>query len=476
MQKSQDIFQYVAQEKIEMVDLKFVDLFGRWHHLTIPVSQFNEKTLTKGVGFDGSSVPGFKSLESGDMVLIPDLNTALIDRFWQPKTLSLICNAAEADTLNFFNNDPRFMAQRAEEYLKQTGIADVSYWSPEFEFYIFDHITYASVINLAFYQIDSEEADWNSGSNDEQNLGHKIPRQGGYHAIPPLDNLYNLRAEMVQRVEECGIPVRYHHHEVGGPGQSEIEIGRHPLTQAGDDTMLIKYLIKMAAREHKKTVTFMPKPLYNEAGSGMHIHIQLFKDEKPIFYDAQGWAGLSQTALYFIGGILKHSPALLAFTNPSTNSYKRLVPGFEAPIKLIYGLANRSAAIRIPKYANTPETKRFEFRPPDATCNIYLALVALLLAGLDGIQHEIDPEAAGYGPYDENVFKLPNFQRDQIRSLPLSLREALMELENDHQFLLKGDIFSEKLIQTWIESKMQLEYNEVRNRPHPYEMNLYYDV
>ncbi len=476
MQKSKDIFQYVAQEKIEMVDLKFVDLFGRWHHLTIPVSQFSEKVLTEGVGFDGSSVPGFKSLESGDMVLIPDLTTALIDRFWRPKTLSLICNAAEADTLKFFTNDPRFMAQRAELYLKQTGIADVSYWSPEFEFYIFDHITYASDINLAFYQIDSEEADWNSGSNEEQNLGHKIPRQGGYHAIPPLDNLYNLRAEMVQRVEECGIPVRYHHHEVGGPGQSEIEIGRHPLTQASDYTMLIKYLIKMAAKEHKKTVTFMPKPLYNEAGSGMHIHIQLYKASQPIFYDAQGWAGLSQTALYFIGGILKHSPALLAFTNPSTNSYKRLVPGFEAPIKLIYGLANRSAAIRIPKYANTPDTKRFEFRPPDATCNIYLALVALLLAGLDGIQQKIDPEGAGYGPYDVNVFKLPSSQRDLIRSLPLSLREALVELEKDYAFLLKGEIFSEKLIQTWIESKMNFEYNEVRNRPHPYEMNLYYDV
>jgi len=477
MQKEmQDIFDFVKQEKIEIVDLKFIDLYGRWHHLTIPISQFKEDIFKKGVAFDGSSIPGYKSLESGDMVLIPDISTKLVDKFWEQRTLSLICTAAEADTLEPFKNDPRNIAIAAEKLLLETGIADVSCWSPEFEFYIFDHITYANDINMAFYRIDSEEADWNTASDEQQNLGHKIPRQGGYHAIPPLDNLYNLRAGMVREIEACQIPVRYHHHEVGGPGQSEIEVGHHPLTRAGDVTMIVKYIIKMMAKEHQKTVTFMPKPLYNEAGSGMHIHMHLFKDNRPVFYDEKGWAGLSQLALHFIGGILKHGPSLLAITNPSTISYKRLVPGFEAPLKTIFGLANRSAAIRIPKYANTPETKRFEFRPPDATCNIYLALSALLLAGIDGAKKKIDPTKEGFGPYDINIFRLPKEEQDKIRSLPLSLKEALDELKKDHDYLLQGNVFTKELINTWIDHKLYHEFNEVRNRPHPYEMNLYYDV
>ena len=472
----QDIFKFVEDHKIEMIDLKFCDLPGRWHHITVPRSQFNEDLFKKGIAFDGSSIAGFKSLESGDMVLIPDVSNLRIDEFWDQKTLCLICSAAEADTATPFKNDPRVIANKAEQYLRETGIADTSYWSPEFEYYIFDHITYASDINLAYYQIDSEEADWNSGSNEHQNLGHKIPRQGGYHAIPPLDHLYNLRAEMVRRIEKIGVPVRYHHHEVGGPGQSEIEIGHHSLSEIGDITMLIKYIIKMTAKEFDKTVTFMPKPLYNEAGSGMHFHLHLRKNKKNLFYDKNGWAQLSDMAMYFIGGILKHGPALLALTNPSTISYKRLVPGFEAPIKAIYGLANRSAAIRIPKYANTEETKRFEFRPPDATCNIYLALAAILLAGIDGVKNKIDPVKEKFGPYDSNVFKLPKKKLDKIKSLPLSLKEALDELTKDHEFLLQGDVFSQELIETWIDVKMSREFNEVRNRPHPYEMNLYYDV
>jgi len=281
---------------------------------------------------------------------------------------------------------------------------------------------------------------------------------------------------MVKTIEDCGIPVKYHHHEVGGPGQSEIEIHHHPLLEAGDVTMLVKYLIRMVANNFKKTVTFMPKPLYNEAGSGMHIHLHLFKNNKPLFYDKNGYAGLSELALFFIGGILKHGPALLAFTNPSTNSYKRLVPGFEAPVKAIFGLANRSAAIRIPKYANTPETKRFEFRPPDATSNMYLALSAMLMAGIDGIKNKIDPIKEGFGPYDINVFTLPKAELEKIKSLPTSLFEALEALKKDHAFLLEGDIFSEQLIETWTDYKIQNEYNEVRNRPHPYEMSLYYDL
>lgn len=475
-QRIRETLAYASQKNIEMIDLKFCDLFGRWHHLTIPVSQFDETVFTKGVAFDGSSIPGFKKLEAGDMVLVPDIDTMLIDKFWEQPTLSFICSAYEADSLTLFKNDPRNVAYRAEQYLRSTGIADTSLWSPEFEFYIFDSITYMNDINLAFYRIDSEEADWNSGVEEEQNLGHKIPRQGGYHAIPPLDNLFNLRAKMVQYIEECGIPVRYHHHEVGGPGQSEIEIHHHPLLKTGDVTMTVKYIVRMVANRHNKTVTFMPKPLYNEAGSGMHIHVQLWKNGQNLFYDEQGYAGLSQIALYFIGGVLKHGPALLALTNPSTISYKRLVPGFEAPVKAIFGLANRSAAIRIPKYANTPETKRFEFRPPDATCNIYLAITALLMAGIDGVIHQIDPIKEGFGPYDINIFNMPKAEQDKIKSLPASLKEALDALADDHDFLLAGEIFSEQLIETWIDYKLNKEFNEVRRRPHPYEISLYYDV
>ncbi len=475
-QKTKEALEFAKKNSIEMVDLKFCDLFGRWHHLTIPVSQFDESVFAQGVAFDGSSVPGFKKLEAGDMVLIPDADTLLIDRFWNQKTLSFICSAYEADTLELFKIDPRNVAYRSEQFLRETGIADESLWSPEFEFYIFDHITYVNDINLACYQIDSEEAEWNTDAEEEQNLGHKIPRQGGYHAIPPLDNLYNIRAKMVQYIEQCGIPVRYHHHEVGGPGQSEIEIHHHPLLKAGDVTMMIKYIIRMVANKNNKTVTFMPKPLYNEAGSGMHIHLQLWKDGKNLFYDETGYAGLSQLALNFIGGILYHGPALLAFTSPSTISYKRLVPGFEAPVKAIFGLANRSAAIRIPKYANTPETKRFEFRPPDATCNIYLAISALLMAGIDGMKKKIDPTKEGFGPYDINIFKIPKSEQEKIKSLPTSLKEALDALLADHKFLLEGGIFSEQLIETWIDHKLNKEFNEVRSRPHPYEISLYYDV
>lgn len=475
-QNTTEVFKFAEEQNIEAVDLKFCDLFGRWHHITIPVSQFDESVFTKGIAFDGSSVPGFKKLEAGDMVLLPDVRTMLIDKFWEQKTLSFICSAYEADTRELFKNDPRNVAYRAEQYLKETGIADKSLWSPEFEFYIFDSITYINDINLACYRIDSEEADWNSGIEEEQNLGNKIPRQGGYHAIPPLDNLYNLRAKMVQYIEQCNIPVRYHHHEVGGPGQSEIEIHHHPLLEAGDVTMMIKYIIRMVANKNHKTVTFMPKPLYNEAGSGMHVHIQLWKEGKNLFYDENGYAGLSKTALHFIGGVLKHGPALLALTNPSTISYKRLVPGFEAPVKAIFGLANRSAAIRIPKYANTPETKRFEFRPPDATCNIYLAISALLMAGIDGIKKKIDPTNEGFGPYDVNIFSIPKSEQDKIRSLPTSLKEAVDALANDYKFLLEGDIFSEQMIESWVDQKLNKEFNEVRSRPHPYEISLYYDV
>ena len=473
---AKEVTKLARDKKIEMVDLKFIDLFGKWHHLSLPVSQLSIDMFKKGVPFDGSSTPGFKSVESGDMVLIPDVRTAKLDPFWNMPTLSFICSSFEIGSSKPFKREPRYIAQRAEEYLTKTGIAEKSIWSTEFEFYIFDSVSYRNDINMASYIIDSNEADWNSGLMEGKNLGHKIPSHSGYHAIPPLDDLFEVRTEMVQLIERGGIPVRYHHHEVGGPGQSEIEILHDTLTNMGDITVWIKYVIKMVARKHDHTVTFMPKPLYNEAGSGMHFHQYLFKGGKSLFYDKKGYAGLSKLALYYIGGLLSHGSALLALTNPSTNSYKRLVPGFEAPVKLFFSLANRSAAIRIPEYATEPQYKRMEFRPPDGTCNVYLALAAQLMAGIDGIKRKIDPTKAGFGPFDQNIFALSPEERQNLKSVPTTLKEALEALEGDHQFLLEGGVFTEDLLEIWIDHKLNREYNEVRNRPHPYEMNLYYDV
>ncbi|MEW5869500.1 MAG: type I glutamate--ammonia ligase [Chloroflexota bacterium] len=463
---------YVDEGGIQLIDLKFCDLWGRWHHLTVPASQFTPAIMEDGIGFDGSAV-GLKSVKAGDMVLVPDLSSGVLDPFWEAATLSFICTTLEADTHDVFTNDPRNIAIRAEAYLRGTGIADRSLWGPEFEFYIFDDVAFDSGVNHAFYRLESDEADWNSATGGH---GHYIPLHGGYHAIPPKDQLYNLRSEMALHLEAMGVPVKYHHHEVGGPGQSEIETPMMGLLAAGDATMLVKYVTKMTATQHSKTVTFMPKPLYGEAGSGMHFHQHLFKDKHNIFYDAKGYGCMSQAALYYIGGILKHGAALLAWTNPSTNSYRRLVPGFEAPVNAFFSLGNRSAAVRIPKYANQPNTARIEFRPPDATGNVYLALAAQLLAGLDGIRNQIDPTALGYGPIDANIFAWTDAQRSTIQKLPASMREAMEALQADHDFLLAGDVFSEELIQQWIDYKMESEYYQVRNRPHPYEVTLYFDV
>ncbi len=463
---------YVDNHGIRMVDLKFCDLWGRWHHVTVPAGQFTPALLEQGIGFDGSSV-GLRSVKAGDMVLVPDLATGTRDPFWELPTLSFICSTLEADTHETFPNDPRNIAIRAEAYLRETGIADESRWGPEFEFYVFDNVSFENGVNFSSYRLDSAEADWNSGAGGH---GHYIPLHGGYHAIPPKDRLFNLRAEMTVLLEEMGVPVKYHHHEVGGPGQSEIETPMVGLVQAGDMTMTIKYVTKMVAQRHGQTVTFMPKPLYGEAGSGMHFHQHLFKGGKNVFYDAEGYGCLSQTALYYIGGLLTHGPAVLALTNPSTNSYRRLVPGFEAPVNAFFSLGNRSAAIRIPKYACQPDSARFEFRPPDATCNIYMALAAQLMAGLDGIRRQIDPREAGFGPIDANIFAWTEEQRAAIKQLPGSLDEALRALEADHEFLLAGGVFGADLIAQWIDFKRRVEYYEVRNRPHPYEVTLYFDV
>lgn len=472
----QEILALVKSEKATAIDLQFTNLFGGWHHLTLPASQLSENIFNEGIPFDGSSVPGFKSHEAGDMMLVADPATALWDPFWDSKTLSFISFIREADTGTPFPRDPRVIARRAEEALLASGIGDRSLWAPEFEFYIFDRVSYQNDVNLAGYQIDSEEADWNSGQSIEENLGHKIPRKSGYHAAPPLDQLYNLRAKMVERLEEAKIPVRYHHHEVGGPGQSEIEILPGPLSWVGDAASRAKYIIKMTAHEAGKSVTFMPKPLFNEAGSGMHFHQVLWKGNKNLFYDENGYAGLSSLAKSYIAGLLDHGPALLAITNPSTNSYKRLVPGFEAPVRLFYGLANRSAAVRIPKYAVSHDEKRIEFRPSDATCNVYLALAAQLLAGLDGIRRNLDPTELGMGPIDSEVTRLSLKEQLEIRQLPTSLREACQALEKNHEFLTREGVFPSDFIETWVTQKVDKEYDEVRRRPHPYEIDLYYDA
>ncbi|MCK4305395.1 MAG: type I glutamate--ammonia ligase [Candidatus Eisenbacteria sp.] len=471
-----DLRQLIRRHKIEMVDLKFGDLFGRWHHVTLPVGAFDKTTLARGIGIDGSSVAGFKRKEAGDMVVIPDPGTALLDPFWKVPALSLICQVAEADTREWFARDPRIIAQRATAYMRKLGIATESLWLPELEFYVFNQVSYGSEINTSFYLIDSEEADWNTASRDEGQLGHNIPHRGGYHAIPPLDTLYELRAEMARVIEQAGMPVRYHHHEVGGPGQCEIELTRQPLLQSADATMWAKYAVKNVAVRSGRSATFMPKPLYDEAGSGMHFHQNLVRGRRNLFYDRTGPQNLSETALHYIGGLLKHGRALLALTDPSTNSYKRLVPGFEAPTFLFYGVANRSAAIRVPKYANRPSEQRIEFRPPDGTCNVYLAMAAMLMAGLDGIRKGIDPRKLGMGPIEDDVCRLSERKLARILPVPASLHEALQALDKDHHFLTEGGVFPKDFLETWMEQKLEREVNEVRNRPHPYEMTLYYDL
>lgn len=471
-----EVIEFCEKKKILMIDFKMIDLAGRWRHLSIPTSRFTPDTLTYGIGFDGSNY-GYAPVEKSDMVFIPDISTAVFDPFTQIPTLSMIGDVyviAEPDNYRF-NQDPRAIAYKAEEYMKSTGIADLMLTGPEYEFHVFDHIAYECTPNRTSFTIDAKQAIWNSGDNDKQNLGYKIPVKGGYHTVPPQDILYDLRARMCLLLEENNIPVKYHHHEVGGPGQIEIEVEFGGMREMADKTMLAKYLIKNLAFQEGKTVTFLPKPLFGEAGNGMHVHMHLFKNGKPIFYDENGYANLSKEALYFIGGILKHSPALLAFTNPSTNSYKRLIPGYEAPVSICFATANRSAVIRVPAYAKSPAQKRFEFRSSDATCNPYLAFSALLMAGLDGIINNIDPVAEGYGPYDVNLYNLPPEEQAKIKSLPRTLDEALDALEKDHDFLLAGNVFPKQLIEQWIINK-RLEARKVNEIPHPMEFELYYDL
>ncbi len=465
---------FCQKQDIKMIDFKMVDLLGRWRHLTIPAERFTEETLKNGIGFDGSNY-GFAPVEKSDMVFIPDLKTTAYDTFVDVPTLSMIGDVyVIGNPHRRFDQDPRAVAIHAESYMRATGIADEIRLGPEFEFYIFNHVSYEVKPQTSCYCIDAEQAEWNGGS-PEHNLGYKVPHKGGYHTTPPMDVTYDLRSRICMLLEDRGVGVKYHHHEVGGPGQLEIEVQFGGLCEMADKTMVVKYVVKNAAFQQNKTATFMPKPLFDEAGNGMHVHMHMFKKGKPIFYDENGYSQLSQTALHFIGGILKHAPALCAFTNPSTNSYKRLVPGYEAPVSICYATANRSAVIRIPDYARSPEEKRFELRNPDGTCNPYFAYAAILMAGLDGIKKEIDPVKEGYGPYDINLYHLSPAKQKKIKGLPTSLEHALDALERDHQFLLEGNVFHSRLIEIWIKKKRE-EAAYINKIPNPAEFGYYYDL
>ena len=471
----QKTIDFCRANDIKMIDFMLVDLFGRRRHLTIPAERLTEHTMEHGIGFDGSNY-GFAPVEKSDMVFIPDLSCAFIDEFAEIKTLAMTGDIFIIDLPENrrFDQDPRNVAYHAQEYMKQTGIADEMRIGPEFEFHVFDHISYSVTPNCSKYNIDVEQAEWNTG-NEERNLGYKIPHKGGYHMAPPMDRLGGFRSRVTLLMEKQGIAVKYHHHEVGGPGQIEIEVEHGPMLEMADKTMMTKYLIKNAAVEINKTATFMPKPVFAEAGNGMHVHMHLFKDGKPLFYDENGYSQLSDTALHFIGGILIHAKALCAFTNPSTNSYKRLVPGYEAPVTIGYATSNRSSVVRIPAYAKAPEDKRFELRSPDGTCNPYYAYSAILMAGLDGIRKKIDPKKEGFGPYDFNLYDLSEEEQKSIRQLPRTLDEALDALEEDNAFLTEGGVFPEKLLEIWIKNKRAeaLRYNQL---PQPVEFELYYDL
>lgn len=471
----QEMSNFCEEKKIKMIDFKVSDLTGRWHHLTIPASRLSESIFEDGIGFDGSSY-GFLTVEKSDMIFKPDITTAFYDRFCETPTLSMIGNIyVLGETTERYEGDPRYICEKAQEYLKETRIADENIIGPEFEFYLLDHVSYINKPNHMEMVLDANQAQWNMGNNDYQNLGYKVLNQKGYHAALPYDINFELRNKMTLALEEAGIKVKYHHHEVGGPGQLEIEVEPGGLLEMGDKTLLLKYIIKNMAIENGKTATFMPKPLYGHAGSGMHVHMWLFNEGEPVFYDENGYSSLSKEALYFIGGLLKHAPSLLAFTNPSTNSYKRLVPGFEAPVCIGYATGNRSSVIRIPAYAKKPEKKRFEFRSSDATCNPYLAYSALLMAGLDGIENEIDPQVEGFGPYDMNMYNLSEEEKENVKFLPKNLDEAADSLEKDYEYLLKGGVFTKELVLSQL-NKIRKESMMVNQVPHPEEFKLYFDL
>lgn len=466
---------FIKENGIEIVDFKMTDLHGRWKHLSIPAERLNEDTMVSGIGFDGSNY-GYAVVENSDMVFIPDLSTAVVDPFVEVPTLTMIGDVMIIDRPNNrpFDQYPRNVAKRATAYMKELGVADEMIIGPEYEFHVFDGMSYSMKPNNMGYRLYSRESVWSS-NEDECNNGYHMLPYAGYHADKPLDITFDLRNHMCLELQKWGVDVKYHHHEVGGSGQLEIEVELGEMTKMADNTMIAKYVIKNTAAMEGMTATFMPKPVYGEAGNGMHVHMLLKKDGKPVFYDENNYAQLSQTAMYFIGGLLKHVRSLCGFTNPSTNSYKRLVPGFEAPVTIGYAMANRSAVIRIPAYVKSPDKKRFELRNPDATCNPYYAFAAILMAGLDGIKNRIDPKDYNWGPFDFNLFDLPQEEKAKLGALPKTLDEALDALEEDHDYLTAGGVFPEKLIENWIKT-IRKDAAEINRIPSPAEFERYYDL
>lgn len=467
-----DVLKLAKDNDIKMVDLRFIDLPGQWQHFTIPVHDLDKDLFDDGIGFDGSSIRGFQEIHESDMLLKLDPDTAFVDPVLEVPTLAIICDVYDPVTLEAYSRDPRYVARKAEAYLKQTGIATTSFWGPEAEFFLFNDVRYGGGTNSSFYHIDSVEGWWNSGSDKGPNFGGQIPPKRGYFPTPPMDTQQDVRSKIVMALEESGIPIEVHHHEVATAGQAEIDMHFDSLTKMADNVIKYKYIVKNVARKNNLTATFMPKPLFSDNGSGMHVHSSLWKGDVNTFYNESGYAGISDLAKYYIGGLIKHSSAILALAAPTTNSYRRLVPGFEAPVNLAYSQRNRSAICRIPVYSKSPKAKRVEFRAPDPSCNPYLCFPALLMAGLDGIQNRIDPGE----PIDKDLYELPPSEAKKIKQVPGSLDAVLAALEADHDFLLKGDVFTMDLLEAYISYKKSAELDPVRMRPHPYEFTLYYDI
>lgn len=467
-----DVIDFVKEKEAQVVDIRFTDLIGQVQHFSIPATALDEEKFAEGLAFDGSSIRGFKAINESDMLLIPDPETAYIDPFTDVTTLNITCDIVDPITREVYNRDPRQVAKLAEQYLKSTGIADTCFFGPEAEFYIFNDVRYDQTAHSGFYYVDSDEGIWNSGRDEKPNLGFKVPYKRGYFPVAPNDSLQDLRTEMMLNLIEAGIEVEMQHHEVGTAGQAEIDMKFDTLVSMADKLQKYKYIIKNTAFQNGYTVTFMPKPLFQDNGSGMHCHQSLWKNNQPLFYDEKGYGQLSETAVYYIGGILKHAAALLAFCAPTTNSYRRLVPGYEAPINLIYSARNRSACVRIPMVSKSPKAKRIEFRAPDPAANPYLAFAAMMMAGLDGIENKILPP----DPMDKDLYELPAEEKKGIKQTPGSLEESLAALASDHEFLLKGGVFTTDLIETYIEYKTDQEFKQIALRPHPYEFALYYDV
>ena len=462
---------FAARKGAVMVDLKFLDFPGMWQHVTVPISELSESSFEEGLGFDGSSIRGWQPINASDMIMVPDPGSTMMDPFTQHPTVSFVCDIVDPITKEAYSRDPRHVAKKAESYLRSTGIADTAYFGPEPEFFIFDDVRFDQGPNFAFYKVDSVEGRWNTGKKEEPNLAYKPRFKEGYFPVPPSDALHDLRTEMCLVMENAGIAVEAHHHEVASGGQCEIDMRFAPLVKMGDQLMLFKYIVKNVARRHGRTVTFMPKPIYGDNGSGMHVHQSLWKEGKPLFA-GDGYAGLSDIGLWYIGGILRHARALCALTNPTMNSYRRLVPGFEAPVNLAYSSRNRSASVRIPMVSASPKSKRIEVRYPDPSCNGYMAFSAMLLAGLDGVERKLDPGEA----LDKDIYGLSPEELREIPSTPGSLDEALSALEADHSFLLQGDVFTEDVIEMWIDYKRKHEVKPVSGYPTAMEYGLYYDI